>query len=160
MLYCYLWIQEKGPLAMAGILQRLFGDSNEKRSSPAEDRGTGKRAGAGDRRLRRESFRKRLLFRKRLQEGATLEEILGGLRRGGSLRRATGMRPSMCRYGEWCSTGGVSPDEDRGGKDPGGGYAGLNALTGKGVHVITVNDYLARRDSEWMGPIFTCWGWR
>ncbi len=30
----------------------------------------------------------------------------------------------------------------------------LNALTGKGVHVITVNDYLARRDSEWMGPIY------
>ncbi len=30
----------------------------------------------------------------------------------------------------------------------------LNALTGKGVHVVTVNDYLARRDSEWMGPIF------
>ncbi len=30
----------------------------------------------------------------------------------------------------------------------------LNALTGKGVHVVTVNDYLARRDSEWMGPMF------
>lgn len=30
----------------------------------------------------------------------------------------------------------------------------LNALTGKGVHIITVNDYLARRDSEWMAPIF------
>ncbi|MGD9202528.1 MAG: preprotein translocase subunit SecA, partial [Chitinispirillia bacterium] len=30
----------------------------------------------------------------------------------------------------------------------------LNALTGKGVHVITVNDYLARRDSEWMGRIY------
>lgn len=30
----------------------------------------------------------------------------------------------------------------------------LNALTGLGVHLITVNDYLARRDSEWMGPIF------
>jgi preprotein translocase subunit SecA len=30
----------------------------------------------------------------------------------------------------------------------------LNALAGKGVHVITVNDYLARRDSEWMGKIF------
>jgi preprotein translocase subunit SecA len=27
----------------------------------------------------------------------------------------------------------------------------LNALTGKGVHVVTVNDYLARRDAEWMG---------
>lgn len=30
----------------------------------------------------------------------------------------------------------------------------LNALTGRGVHVVTVNDYLAKRDSEWMGPIF------
>ena len=30
----------------------------------------------------------------------------------------------------------------------------LNALTGQGVHVVTVNDYLARRDREWMGPIF------
>ena len=30
----------------------------------------------------------------------------------------------------------------------------LNALLGKGVHVVTVNDYLARRDSEWMGPIY------
>ncbi len=34
----------------------------------------------------------------------------------------------------------------------------LNALTGKGVHVITVNDYLARRDSEWMGQIYTYLG--
>src|SRR5579883_2122875 len=30
----------------------------------------------------------------------------------------------------------------------------LNALTGKGVHVVTVNDYLARRDAEWMGQIY------
>ncbi|OGA14995.1 MAG: preprotein translocase subunit SecA [Betaproteobacteria bacterium RIFCSPLOWO2_02_FULL_66_14] len=30
----------------------------------------------------------------------------------------------------------------------------LNALTGKGVHIVTVNDYLARRDAEWMGKIF------
>tara|TARA_Y100000589_G_scaffold329390_1_gene375851 strand:+ start:102314 stop:105682 length:3369 start_codon:yes stop_codon:yes gene_type:complete len=30
----------------------------------------------------------------------------------------------------------------------------LNALAGKGVHVVTVNDYLAKRDSEWMGPLF------
>ncbi len=34
----------------------------------------------------------------------------------------------------------------------------LNALTGKGVHVITVNDYLARRDSEWMGKLYTFLG--
>ncbi len=34
----------------------------------------------------------------------------------------------------------------------------LNALTGKGVHVVTVNDYLAERDSEWMGAIYTFLG--
>ena len=34
----------------------------------------------------------------------------------------------------------------------------LNALTGKGVHVITVNDYLAKRDSEWMGKIYSFLG--
>ena len=34
----------------------------------------------------------------------------------------------------------------------------LNALEGKGVHVVTVNDYLARRDMEWMGPIYMSLG--
>ncbi len=34
----------------------------------------------------------------------------------------------------------------------------LNALTGHGVHVVTVNDYLARRDAEWMKPIYTALG--
>ncbi|MDP3057916.1 MAG: DEAD/DEAH box helicase, partial [bacterium] len=34
----------------------------------------------------------------------------------------------------------------------------LNALTGAGVHIVTVNDYLAKRDSEWMGQIYTYLG--
>jgi preprotein translocase subunit SecA len=34
----------------------------------------------------------------------------------------------------------------------------LNALAGRGVHVVTVNDYLARRDAEWMSPIYTTLG--
>ncbi|MDC1386511.1 preprotein translocase subunit SecA [Candidatus Thioglobus sp.] len=34
----------------------------------------------------------------------------------------------------------------------------LNALVGKGVHIVTVNDYLARRDSEWMGKVFSFLG--
>src|SRR3954462_7135639 len=34
----------------------------------------------------------------------------------------------------------------------------LNALSGKGVHVVTVNDYLARRDAEWMSPIYNALG--
>ena len=33
----------------------------------------------------------------------------------------------------------------------------LNALTGKGTHVVTVNDYLAKRDAEWMAPIYRFW---
>lgn len=34
----------------------------------------------------------------------------------------------------------------------------LNALTGKGAHVVTVNDYLAKRDSDWMGPVYRALG--
>ncbi len=34
----------------------------------------------------------------------------------------------------------------------------LNALTGKGVHLVTVNDYLAKRDAEWMGPLYEALG--
>jgi len=34
----------------------------------------------------------------------------------------------------------------------------LNALTGKGVHIVTVNDYLAKRDAQWMGPIYDALG--
>ena len=36
----------------------------------------------------------------------------------------------------------------------------LNALAGKGVHVVTVNDYLARRDAEWMGAVHSSSGSR
>jgi len=36
----------------------------------------------------------------------------------------------------------------------------LNALTGRGVHVVTVNDYLSKRDAEWMGPIYEFHGLR
>ena len=34
----------------------------------------------------------------------------------------------------------------------------LNALTGEGVHIVTVNDYLAKRDSEWMGKVYRFMG--
>jgi len=34
----------------------------------------------------------------------------------------------------------------------------LNALTGKGVHLVTVNDYLAKRDAEWMGQVYNFLG--
>ncbi len=34
----------------------------------------------------------------------------------------------------------------------------LNALAGKGVHIVTVNDYLAKRDAEWMGKVYNALG--
>ena len=34
----------------------------------------------------------------------------------------------------------------------------LNSLTGRGVHIVTVNDYLAKRDSAWMGKVFNYLG--
>ena len=34
----------------------------------------------------------------------------------------------------------------------------LNSLSGEGVHIVTVNDYLAKRDSEWMGKVFNYLG--
>ena len=34
----------------------------------------------------------------------------------------------------------------------------LNGLTGRGVHIVTVNDYLAKRDAQWMGPIYHALG--
>lgn len=36
----------------------------------------------------------------------------------------------------------------------------LNALTGNGVHIVTVNEYLAKRDADWMGKSFAFWGSR
>src|SRR5947209_6115576 len=36
----------------------------------------------------------------------------------------------------------------------------LNALAGRGVHLVTVNDYLARRDAEWVGPVYEALGMR
>src|ERR687891_1898625 len=36
----------------------------------------------------------------------------------------------------------------------------LNALTGQNVHLVTVNDYLAKRDTEWMGPVYEALGMR
>ena len=34
----------------------------------------------------------------------------------------------------------------------------LNSITGRGVHIVTVNDYLAKRDADWMRPVYTCLG--
>ena len=98
-------------------------------------------------------------FKKRLVDGETLDEILPeafACVREVS-RRVLGMRHFDVQMigGVVLHKGTISEMATGEGKTlvatlP----AYLNALTGKGVHIITVNDYLARRDREWMGKIF------
>ena len=97
-------------------------------------------------------------FRERLKAGETLEDLLieafAVCREGG--RRFLGMRHYDVQLigGMVLHSGSIAEMVTGEGKTlvatlP----AYLNALEGKGVHVVTVNDYLARRDMEWMGPL-------
>ena len=98
-------------------------------------------------------------FRKRLAEGATLEDVLpeafAACREGG--RRFLKMRHyDVQLMGGMVLHGGNIAEMVTGeGKTLVATLAAyLNALEGKGVHVVTVNDYLARRDAEWMSPLY------
>ncbi|MDL2286314.1 preprotein translocase subunit SecA [Desulfococcaceae bacterium OttesenSCG-928-F15] len=103
------------------------------------------------------------IFRKRLEEGETLEDILPeafAVVREASVR-ALGMRHFDCQIigGIALHEGNIAEMKTGEGKTlvatlP----AYLNAISGKGVHIVTVNDYLARRDAEWMGKIYTFLG--
>ncbi len=99
-------------------------------------------------------------FRQRLRNGETLDDILeeafAVCREGG--RRFLGMRhyDTQLIGGMVLHQGMIAEMVTGEGKTlvatlP----AYLNAIEGKGVHVITVNDYLARRDMEWMAPLYT-----
>ena len=98
-------------------------------------------------------------FRRRLEQGAKLDDILpeafAVCREAG--RRVLNMRHFDVQLigGMVLHRGSIAEMKTGEGKTlvatlP----VYLNALAGKGVHVITVNDYLARRDSEWMGRIY------
>ena len=98
-------------------------------------------------------------FRKRLADGAALdsllEEAFAVVRE--AARRATGMRHFDVQLmgGMILHSGAIAEMRTGEGKTLVATLAAyLNALEGKGVHVVTVNDYLARRDAEWMGQIY------
>ncbi|MCI5836853.1 MAG: preprotein translocase subunit SecA [Veillonellaceae bacterium] len=102
-------------------------------------------------------------FKRRLRDGETLDDILPeafAVVREAS-RRVLGMRHFDVQMlgGIVLHRGNIAEMKTGEGKTlvatlP----VYLNALTGKGVHVITVNDYLARRDSEWMGKLYAFLG--
>ena len=102
-------------------------------------------------------------FKERLANGETLDDILpetfAACREAGD--RVLGMRhfPVQIIGGIILHQGRISEMKTGEGKTlvatlP----AYLNALSGKGVHIVTVNDYLAKRDSEWMGKLYRFMG--
>ncbi len=98
-------------------------------------------------------------FRQSLDQGAALDELLPeafAVVRETSVR-TLGMRPFDVQLigGIVLHQGKISEMKTGEGKTLAATMpVYLNALTGRGVHVVTVNDYLARRDSEWMGAIY------
>jgi preprotein translocase subunit SecA len=98
-------------------------------------------------------------FRKRLEAGETLEDILS---EAFAVVREASKRTLGLRHFDVQLIGGIVLHSGRIAEMKTGEGKTLvatlpvylNALTGKGVHVVTVNDYLARRDAQWMGPIY------
>jgi preprotein translocase subunit SecA len=98
-------------------------------------------------------------FRQRLDNGEPLDDLLP---EAFAVAREAGKRVHAMRHFDVQLVGGIVLHQGRIAEMKTGegktlvatlpGY--LNALTGKGVHIVTVNDYLARRDSEWMGQIY------
>ncbi|MFO7152094.1 MAG: preprotein translocase subunit SecA [Bacillota bacterium] len=146
---------------MFGILKKILGDPNEreiKKLMPIVEKVSDwepRMKVLSDSQLREKTNE----FKNRLRAGETLDDLLpeayAVVRE--AARRTLGMRPfdvqvmgaivlhqgriAEMKTGEGKTLVATMP-------------AYLNALTGKGVHVVTVNDYLARRDSEWMGEIY------
>ncbi|KIC20593.1 preprotein translocase subunit SecA [Leisingera sp. ANG-Vp] len=98
-------------------------------------------------------------LRKRALDGESLDALLpeafANVREGA--KRALGLRAfdTQLMGGVFLHQGNISEMKTGEGKTLVATFpAYLNALTGRGVHVVTVNEYLAKRDSEWMGKVF------
>ena len=102
-------------------------------------------------------------FRQRLAQGETLDDLLP---EAFAVVREAGKRALKMRHFDVQLIGGIALHEGKIAEMRTGEGKTLtatlpvylNALPGKGVHVVTVNDYLARRDAEWMGRIYSFLG--
>ncbi|WP_417604647.1 preprotein translocase subunit SecA [Primorskyibacter flagellatus] len=102
-------------------------------------------------------------LRKRLADGAKLDDLLpeafANCREGA--RRALGLRAFDVQLmgGIFLHQGNIAEMKTGEGKTLVATFpAYLNALSGKGVHIVTVNDYLARRDADWMSKVYAAVG--
>jgi preprotein translocase subunit SecA len=100
-----------------------------------------------------------LALRERLERGATIDDVL---HESFALTREAARRAVNMRHFDVQLIGGMVLHQGKIAEMKTGEgktlvatlAASLNALAGRGVHIITVNDYLARRDAAWMGPIY------
>ncbi len=102
-------------------------------------------------------------FKTRLNSGTTLDELLPEVFANcrEAAKRTLGLRAFDVQLmgGIFLHQGNISEMKTGEGKTLVATFpAYLNALTGKGVHVVTVNDYLAKRDSEWMSNVYGALG--
>jgi preprotein translocase subunit SecA len=146
---------------IGAVARKLFGSSNERRIRTYRPRVDAINAlekeleQLSDERLRARTD----AFKKQLTEGATLDDIL--VPAFATVREA-GKRMLSQRHFDVQLIGGMVLHEGRISEMKTGEGKTLvatlpvylNALAGRGVHVVTVNDYLAKRDAEWMGQIY------
>jgi len=143
------------------ILDKIFGDPNEKeikKIMPTIEKINAleeKYKAMSDEELKGQTS----AFKKRLAKGENLDDILP---EAFATVRETASRVLGQRHYDVQLIGGIALHEGKIAEMKTGEGKTLvstlpvylNALTGKGVHVVTVNDYLARRDANWMGPIY------
>ncbi len=152
-------------MAMMDALKKLFGQSNETEVKHLQRIADSVLAKENEyRELSDTALRaKTQEFKNRLAAGETLDDILpdafAACREAAD--RSVGMRPYPVQIlgGICLHQGRIAEMKTGEGKTlvatlP----AYLNALSGEGVHIVTVNDYLAKRDSEWMGKIYKFMG--
>src|ERR1700687_3990000 len=102
-------------------------------------------------------------FKQRLERGTPLDDLLP---EAFAVAREAGRRTLSMRHFDVQLIGGMVPHEGKVAEMRTGEgktlvatlAVYLNALSGKGVHLVTVNDYLAKRDAEWMGPVYKSLG--
>src|SRR5690606_30033643 len=102
-------------------------------------------------------------FKARLEKGESLNDLLPEAFANAreAARRALGLRPFDVQLmgGIFLHEGNISEMKTGEGKTLVATFpAYLNALAGKGVHIVTVNDYLAKREAEWMSAVFGALG--
>ena len=146
---------------MAGILQKIFGSYSSKelkKISPLVDKI--EELDASTSKLTDQQLKdKTNEFKNRLEKGETLEDLLP---EAFAVVREVSFRVLGMKHFNVQLYGGIILHQGRIAEmKTGEGKtlvatlpAYLNALTGKGVHIVTVNDYLASRDKQWMGKVF------